>query len=161
MKRFIMKISVFSTVWLLSLVTANAHDAWLAAKWNAKKTHILISPVMAETFPNGEPIKDMKRFIEPSAYFPDGRKLSFSDDPLDSTVLGSVPSTNSFIVSAGVKQISYKKNIAQEYLTEEAGLTKEQMMKIVTPGVEEFTVTYSRYLKTVVSVDENTPRGPP
>lgn len=160
MKRFIMKISIFSTVWLLSLVPATAHDAWLAAKWNAKKTHIVISPVVAEAFPNGEPIKDMKRFIEPSAFFPDGRTILLSGDSSDSTVLGSVPFSPSFVVTAGVKQreISYKKDIAHEYLTEEAGLTKEHVMKILTPGVEEFTETYSRYLKTIVSVDENTPR---
>lgn len=160
MQRSLRNIIILFIIVCSTVSIVDAHDLWLAAKWNADKTRVILFPLVAESFPNGEVIKDLKRFSEPSVWFPGGRKLLFSGDRSDSTVLGSVPSTNSFIVTAGVKQreISYKKDIAQEYLTEEAGLTKEQMMKIVTPGVEEFTESYSRYLKTVVSVDENTPR---
>ena len=152
MNQQLMKISIFSITWLFCFTTAVAHDVWLSAKWNAKKTQILVSPVVAETFPNGEQIKDMKRFNEPSVYFPDGRKLLFTGNPLDSTVLGSVPFSSSCIVSAAVKQreITYDQKIAWEYLTEEIGMSREEAAKIITPGVKEFTETYSRNLKTLV-----------
>ena len=137
-----------------------AHDAWLAAKWNVTKTHIIISPVVAEVFPNGEPIKDMKRFVEPSVYFPDGRTLLLNGDPKDSTVLGSVRFSGSCIVGAGVKQreITYDQKIAWEYLTEEIGLTKDEAAKIITPGVKEFSETYSRYLKTLAAAGSALPK---
>lgn len=159
MKRIKITLAISMTLWLCTTVTVQAHDAWLAAKWDVKKTHILISPVVAEAFPNGEPIKDMKRFVEPSAYFPDGRKVLLNGDPTDSTVLGSLPFVSSFIVSAGVKQreITYKKDIAQSYLTEEVGLTKEQTSEILSDTVKEFSETYNRYLKIIVTVNENVP----
>jgi hypothetical protein len=160
MNRIIKQISIVLTILHFSIITANAHDAWLAAKWNVKNTHVLISPVVAEAFPSGEPIKDMKRFIEPSAYFPDGHKLILSGDPKDSTVLGYVPSAASFIVATGVKQreITYDQKVALEYITEEIGLTKDEAAAFITPGVKEFSETYSRHLKTLVVTGNGSPK---
>lgn len=160
MKKSFTQNIILLTLFIAGVQSMYAHDAWLSAKWNAMKTHILISPVVAEIFPNGESIKEMKRFIEPSVYFPDGCIVSLSGDRLDSTLLGSILPASSFIVSAGVKQreITYKKDIAQAYLTEEAGLSKEQLMTILTPGINNFTESYSRYLKALVSLHNTAPR---
>jgi hypothetical protein len=131
-----------------------AHDAWLAAKWNSSKTSILISPLVAEKFPDGQPIKDWSRFIDPSVYVLGGRMSSLKGDPSDSTILGTAPPASHLIATAGVKQreIKLKRDLAQLVLTEEFGLTKEEAFTYLTPGVEEFHETYSRFLKTVVSV---------
>ena len=160
MKRFQITTMICSILLLITVSVLQAHDAWLAPKWNAKKTQILISPVVAETFPNGESIKDMKRFIEPSVYFPEGRKLLLSGDPSDSTVLGSVPFSGPLIASTGVKlrEITYDQKVAWEYLVEEIGLSKEEATAIIGSGVKEFTETYSRNLKTLVAPSDVTPR---
>jgi len=160
MKRITTVPAILLMPLLYAQFTAEAHDAWLAAKWNTDKTHVLISPVVAETFPNGEPIKDLKRFIEPSACFPDGRKLILNGDLKDSTLLGSLPSDASIIVSAGIKQreITYDQKVAMGYLTEEIGLTKEEAVAFITPGVKEFSESYRRHLKTLVATGDASPK---
>lgn len=130
-----------------------AHDAWLAAKWNKDKTKILISALVAEHFPNGDPIKGLQRFVDPRAYVLGGKSIALTGDPSDSTLLGSLSPALPIVVVTGVKQreIKFKRDLAERYLTEEVGLPKEVALKLLTPGVQEFVETYSRYLKTIVS----------
>ncbi len=137
-----------------------AHDLWLGAKWNAKKTHIQIIPLVGEHFSTGEAIKDHRRFENASAYLTTSKRLALSSDNKDSTVLGTIERTPSFVVSTGVKQreISYNDSIAILYLTEEIGLTKEKAAEYLTPGVKEYSETYSRHLKTVVITGETIPK---
>lgn len=159
MKRIKISVTIVLMLWLCSTVTVQAHDAWLSAKLNAKKTHVIIAPVVGEAFPIGEPIMDMKRFIEPTAYFPDAGNIPLEGDPKDSTMLGSFSLKHTCVVASGVKsrEITYNDTIAHLYLTEEIGLSETEAAKIITPGVKEFTETYSRYLKTIVSVEHYSP----
>lgn len=160
MERFQIKILIL-TLWLLASVSAvQAHDAWLAAKWNSSKTGILISPLVAEKFPDGQPIKDWSRFVDPAAYALGGGKMPLTGDPSDSTILGTLsPPASVLIATSGVKQreIKLNRDLAQLVLTEEFGLSKEEATTHLTPGVEEFHETYSRFLKTVVSVGGTKP----
>lgn len=149
---------MFSAAIVLMATQSFAHDAWLAAKWNSTKTRVLISPLVAEKFPDGQAIKDWSRFVDPAAYTPGGR-MPLKGDPSDSTILGTVSPASVLIATSGVKQreIKLKRDLAQLVLTEEFGLTKEEASTYLTPGVEEFHETYSRFLKTVVSVGGTKP----
>jgi len=144
---------------LFFFTEAFAHDAWLAAKWNANKTRVLVSALIAAKFPKGDAIKDWSRFIDPTVYLVGGSKMPLKGDPSDSTILGTVLSDSGMILTAGVKQreIKLKRDLAQLVLTEEFGLTKDEASLYLTPGVDEFHETYSRYLKTVVSVGGASP----
>ncbi len=139
-----------------TLITAQgyAHDAWLAAKWNKDKTQILISALVAEHFPQGEPIKGLQRFLDPRAYVIGGNSIALAGDPSDSTLLGSLSPATSVVVATGVKQreIKFKRDLAERYLIEEVGLTKQEAAAFLTPGVQEFDETYSRFLKTVIAL---------
>lgn len=141
-------------------VTLSAHDAWLAARWNKDKTQVLISALVAEHFPNGDPIKGLQRFVEPRAHVLGARSIALTGDPSDSTLLGSLSPAPSIVVATGVKQreIKFKRDLAERYLVEEVGMTKEEASKLLTPGVQEFEESYSRYLKTVVSTDKHAPK---
>jgi hypothetical protein len=140
-------------------IPAFAHDAWLAAKWNTNKTRVLISALVAEKFPNGQPIKDWSRFIDPSAHTIGSGQTLLKGDASDSTILGSVPPASGIILTAGVKQreIKLNRDLAQLVLTEEFGLTIDEASVYLTPGIEEFQETYSRYLKTIVSLGGTSP----
>lgn len=144
---------------LLSAQVLLAHDAWLAVKWNSNKTRILVSAPVAEKFPHGEAIKDWSRFVDPTANILGASRIALKGDPSDSTILGIVSPASTIIATAGVKQreIKFKRDLAQLVLTEEFGLTKDEASRYLTPGVEEFHETYSRFLKTVVSVGGNDP----
>lgn len=160
MNRLFMRAFIALLTFLVAAPNLDAHDAWLSARWGAKKTHIVIAPVVAETFPAGEPIKDMKRFVEPSVYFLDGRKMPLSGSPTDSTILGSVPIASTCIAVSGIKQreITYNDSIARLYLTEEIGLPEDSVEKLLTPGVKEYSETYGRHLKTVVTTGDAVPK---
>lgn len=152
----------FTLCFLAMLVSASrvlAHDAWLAPRWNTDKTRGQISALVAEHFPDGEVIKDLKRFVDPQAHMPgSGKKLLLAGDPSDSTLLGSVPSAPSIIVTAGVKQRQVKvtRDLAERYLTEEVGHTREEAAQLLRRGIDEFHHTYSRYLKTLVTMNRST-----
>lgn len=139
---------------VLMVSQSNAHDAWLAAKWNTGKNHVLITALVAEKFPDGQPIKGLSRFIDPVVYTLGGNKIQLKGDPTDSTIMGTVSSASHLIAATGVQQreIKLKRDLAQLILTEEFGLTKEEASSYLTPGVEEFHETYSRFLKTLASV---------
>lgn len=146
---------IASTIALMFVFTAaaQAHDAWLAAKWNNDKSRILISALVAEHFPNGNPIKGMQRYVDPRAYVLGGKPIALTGDPSDSTLLGSLSPAPSIVVATGVKQreTTFKRDLAVRYLMEEIGLTKEEASPYLTAGVQEFQRTYSRYLKTIVA----------
>lgn len=145
---------------LASTSSTFAHDAWLAAKWNKEKNRIVISALVAEQFPNGDPIKGLQRFVEPRAHVLGGHSIGLTGDPSDSTLLGSLSPAPSIVVATGVKQreIKFKRDLAERYLVEEVGMTKEEAMKLLTPGAQEFEETYSRYLKTVVATHSHAPK---
>ena len=154
------RVSGAVVVMVLVTLSAHAHDAWLAAKWNKDKTRITISALVAEHFPHGEPIKGVDRFVGPRAYLPAGVSIALAGDPSDSTLLGSLPPEPTMIVATGVKQreITFKGDLAEQYLREEIGLTKREASHYLTPHVEEFRETYSRIMKIVVATDSHTPQ---
>ncbi len=151
----------FTLCILAMLVSASrvlAHDAWLAPRWNTDKTQVLISALVAEHFPNGEPIKGLQRFVEPRAHLLGTRSIALTGDPSDSTLLGSLSPAPSIIVATGVKQreIKIKRDLAERYLVEEVGHTREEAAQLLRRGRDEFQHTYSRYLKTVVTMNRST-----
>lgn len=150
---------VVLVVWAMNCVCF-AHDAWLGARWNANKSQFLVTPLIGEHFASGDPIKDHNRFLAPTAYVFGSVSLPLTSDTSDSTVLGAVPTTTNCVVSAGIKQreISYNDTVALEYLTEEIGLKKEEALTYLTQGTKEYTESYSRHLKTVISSGQATPR---
>lgn len=153
------KLSFVSFVIITVTVQGYAHDAWLAAQWNANKTQVLISALIAEKFPDGEAIRDWSRFSDPVAHFLGRGRMTLTGDPSDSAILGMVSPAPSIIVTTAVKQreIKFKRDLAERYLMEEIGLTKEETVHYLTPGVPEFQETYTRYLKILVSVGGKSP----
>lgn len=140
----------------LSLEPVVAHDAWLAARWDKKKTRILVSAVVGEVFSTGEPIKDFTRFIDPRAITSDGSVIKLAGEASDSTLLGSLPAVKSAIVASTIKQreVSYKRNIAELYLKEEIGYTKEETAQFLGTA-QEFHETYTRHVKALVATGGN------
>lgn len=136
-----------------SVSSVQAHDAWIAAKWNQNKTQILLSVLVAEHFPHGDPIKGLQRFVDPRAYVLGGQSFALTGDPVDSTLLGSLPLSTSIVIAAEIRprEITFERDLAERYLIEEVGLSKEESSQYLTTGVQQFEETYSRYLKTIVA----------
>lgn len=137
---------------VLWTVPALSHDAWIAANREGGRNRVGIMAVVGEKFPEGDPIKERGRFVDPSAYFADGRKLALTGDRADSAMLGWVDAGKDVILRAGIRdrEIGYDRKIALEYLTEEIGLSKAEAATYMTAGVDSFTETYGRFLKTIV-----------
>lgn len=146
--------------YILATVSAYAHDAWLAARWNKDKTQIMISVLVAEQFPYGNAIKGLSRFSDPLAYIEGRTPIALKGDPSDSSVLGALAPIPSFVVATGVKQreIKFKPDLAKHYFMEEIGLSKEETAAYLTAGVQEFEETYSRYLKAIITTEPGAPK---
>ncbi|MBI3195283.1 MAG: hypothetical protein HYZ34_12585 [Ignavibacteriae bacterium] len=137
-----------------------AHDAWLSAKLDSQKTSILVLPLVGESFPKGDAIKDHTRFLSPNVFLFDKKTIPLVSHKTDSTILGTVSIVSTCVVSASIKQreVTYDEKIAFEYITEEIGLSKEEAATFITPGVKEFTEAYSRHLKSVIATGDNQPK---